>query len=162
METVNFESKIVTALTLLLAVYASPWSPTVRLAISAAAVVTVFRHDLWGRWGTRGRNQIEKRVQELDARDFIRKQQRLCCQRALGGCTTLVVGLYLWDLKMSTDVVRLLPPLDQGMFLVSVLAFNSAIQSFWQTDRNWVKKERDRLHSKLARPDTATPPAGRS
>jgi hypothetical protein len=31
------------------------------------------------------------------------------------------------------------------MFLLSILAFNSAVQSFWQADRNWVKKEQDRL-----------------
>lgn len=146
----NYESKIVATLTLLLAVYESPWTLGVRLAVSAAAVLVVFRHDLWGRWGTRGRMQIEKRITELDSRDFIRKHQRLCCERVLGGFITLAVGLYIWDVKMSTSEVRVLPPLDQALFLVSILAFNSAVQSFWQSDRNLVKKERDRLAKKLA------------
>jgi hypothetical protein len=53
---------------------------------------------------------------------------------------------------MSTSEVRVLPPLDQALFLVSILAFNSAVQSFWQSDRNLVKKERDRLAKKLALP----------
>ena len=150
-ETVNYESKIVATLTLLLAVYESPWTLGVRLAVSAAAVVVVFRHNLWGRWGTRGRTQIQKRIAELESRDFIRKHRRLCCERVHGGCITLAVGLYIWDVKVSTsEPPRFLPPLDQAMFLVSILAFNSAVQSFWQSDRKLVQKERDRLVKKLA------------
>jgi hypothetical protein len=145
---VNFQSKLVAALTLLLAVYVSPWSLAVRLLISAAAVVIVFKHDLFGRWRTRTR--MQERINELHTREFIRKQQRLSCQNALGGCITLAVGLYILDVRMSGSAVRFLPPLDQAMFLLSILAFNSAVQSFWQTDRNWVKKEHDRLAKKLA------------
>jgi hypothetical protein len=141
---------MVAALTLLLTVYESPWTLAVRLAVSAAAVAVVFRHDLLGRWSTRGRTQIQQRLTELESRDFIRKHQRLCYERVLGGCITLAVGLYIWDVKMSTSEVRVLPPLDQALFLVSILAFNSAVQSFWQTDHKLVKKERDRLANKLA------------
>jgi hypothetical protein len=147
---VNSQSKIVAALTLLLAVYVSPWSLVVRLAISGVAIVMVFRSDLFGRWRTRSRTQIQHRMNELDTREFIRKHQRLSYQSALGGCITVAVGLYIFDVRTNGSTDRFLPPLDQAMFLLSILAFNSAIQSFWQTDRNWVAKERDRLAKKLA------------
>jgi hypothetical protein len=144
---VNFQSKFVAALTLLLAVYVSPWSLAMRVLISVAAVVIVFKHDLFGRWRTR--TQMLRRMNELRTREFVRTQQRLSYQSALSGCITLAVGLYILDVRMSGTAVRFLPALDQAMFLLSMLAFNSAVQSFWQTDRNWVKKEQDRLANKL-------------
>jgi hypothetical protein len=125
------------------------------IIIGVAAVLMVFRDDLLGRWRTRSRTQMQHRIDELDTREFIRKHQRLSCQSALGGCITLAVGLYILDVKMSGSAVRFLPPLDQAMFLLSILAFNSAVQSFWQADRNWVKKEQDRLAKKLALPEKA-------
>jgi len=123
-----------------------------RIVISVAAVLMVFRDDLFGRWRTRSRTRMQHRMNELDTREFILKHQRLSCQSALGGCITLAVGLYILDVRMSGSAVRFLPPLDQAMFLLSILAFNSAVQSFWQADRNWVKKEQDRLAKKLALP----------
>jgi hypothetical protein len=147
---VNSQSKLLAALTLLLAVYVSPGSPSVRALLSVAAVLIVFRHDLIGRWRTRSRTQVQDRINELDTREFIRKHQRLSLQRALGGCITLAVGLYIFDVRLSGSTERVLPPLDQGLFLLSILGFNSAVQSFWQTDRNWIKKEQDRLTKRLA------------
>jgi hypothetical protein len=125
------------------------------IIIGVAAVLMVFRDDLLGRWRTRSRTQMQHRIDELDTREFIRKHQRLSCQSALGGCITLAVGLYILDVKMSGSAVRFLPPLDQAMFLLSILAFNSAVQSFWQADRNWVKKEQARLAQKLSVPEKA-------
>jgi hypothetical protein len=75
--TVKARSKIVALLTLLLAVYVSPWSLALRLAISVVAVLMVFREDLFGRWRTRSRTQIQRRIDELNTREFIRKHQRL-------------------------------------------------------------------------------------
>jgi hypothetical protein len=103
-----------------------------RLTISVAAVVMVFRDDLFGRWRTRSRTQMQHRINELDTREFIRKHQRLSYQSALGGCITLAVGLYIFDVRTSGSTDRFLPPLDQAMFLLSILVFNSAVQSFWQ------------------------------
>jgi hypothetical protein len=125
------------------------------IIIGIAAVLMVFRDDLFGRWRTRSRTQMQHRIDEIDGREFIRKQQRRSCQSALGGCMTLAVGLYILDVRISGSAVRSLPPLDQAMFLLSILAFNSAVQSFWQADRNWIKKEQDRLAKKLAVPERA-------
>jgi hypothetical protein len=126
-----------------------------RLTISVAAVLMVFRDDLFDRWRTRTRTQMQRRMDELNTREFIRKHQRLAYQSALGGCITMAVGLYILDVRMSGSAVRFFPPLDQAMFLLSILAFNSAVQSFWQTDRNWVKNEQDHLAKKLALPERA-------
>jgi hypothetical protein len=98
---------------------------------------------------------MQDRIDELDNHEFIPNQQRRSCQSALGGCITLAVGLYIFDVKLSGSAVRFLPPLDQAMFLLSILAFNSAVQSFWQADQNWVKKEQDRLAKKLTSPERA-------
>jgi hypothetical protein len=125
------------------------------IIIGLAAVLMVFKDDLFARWRTRTRTQMQHRIDEIDSREFIRKQQRRSWQSALGGCMTLAVGLYILDVRMSGSAVRFLPPLDQAMFLLSILAFNSAVQSFWQADRNWVKKEQDRLANKLALPERA-------
>jgi hypothetical protein len=78
-EAVNFQSKLVPTLTLLLAVYVSPWSLAMRIVVSVAAVLIVFRHDLFERWRTRNRTKILDRIKELDSREFIRKHQRLSC-----------------------------------------------------------------------------------
>jgi hypothetical protein len=125
------------------------------IIIGLAAVLMVFRDDLSSRWRTGTRAQMQHRIDELDNREFISKQQRRSCQSALGGCITLAVGLYILDVRMTGSAVRLLPPLDQAMFLLSILAFNSAVQSFWQADQTWVKKEQDRLAKKLAIPERA-------
>jgi hypothetical protein len=98
---------------------------------------------------------MQHRIDELDTSEFIQKQQRRSSQSELGGCITLAVGLYILDVRMNGSAVRFLPPLDQAMFLLSILAFNSAIQSFWQSDQNWVKKEQDRLAKKLTLPERA-------
>jgi hypothetical protein len=125
------------------------------IIIGLAAVLMVFRDDLFGRWRTRSRAQMQHRIDELDTSEFIQKQQRRSSQSALGGCITLAVGLYILDVRMTGSAVRFLPPLDQAMFLLSILAFNSAIQSFWQSDQNWLKKEQDRLAKKLTLPERA-------
>jgi hypothetical protein len=50
-----------------------------RIVVSVAAVLIVFRHDLFERWRTRNRTKILDRIKELDSREFIRKHQRLSC-----------------------------------------------------------------------------------